>query len=166
MKEGLRSNTRDAIRNSDGGKTATIESTPSNARYAVGDGGILATNNKSIGSSFDNSITILTTIVVGVSIFHYNRSKPRAPRKSLISNARDAIRDGNRGEGGATIESKISNALYAIGDSKGGQGGTAREGLQSNARYAGSDADRGKGSTACKSKISNILHTIRDENGD
>ena len=60
--------------------------------------------------------------------------------ESMISNARDAVRDSNRGEGGATIESIISNARYAIWDSDRGEGGATIESpISSNARYAVGD---------------------------
>ena len=41
--------------------------------------------------------------------------------ESIISNTRYAVRDSDRGEGGARCESTISNARYAIGESNASQ---------------------------------------------
>ena len=53
-----------------------------------------------------------------------------------MSNARYAVRDGDRGEGGAIIESRIPNARYTVRDGDGGEGGAFKESFISNARYA------------------------------
>ena len=53
-----------------------------------------------------------------------------------MSNARDAIRDSDRGEGGATTESPISNAHYAIRDLNRGHRRALTESIISNARDA------------------------------
>ena len=47
--------------------------------------------------------------------------------ESLISNARNAIRDGNGGEGGAIIESRTSNTCNAITNGDGGERGATTE---------------------------------------
>ena len=100
-----------------------IESKPSNARYAIGNNGILTSSNKCIGGSFNNSITIVAAIVDGITTFDYYGSEGGATRESIPSNARYAVGDGDGGEGGAIIESSISYACYAIGDSDRSEGG-------------------------------------------
>ena len=140
------SNARYAIRNSDGGEGgaiiesiisnagyavgdgdrgkggATIESLISNARYAVGDNCIFTTSNKGVCRSFNNSIAVVTTIISGITIFHFHRGEGGAIIESTMSNARYAITDSDGGEGGASRESIISNACYAVGSAVVGDG--------------------------------------------
>ena len=89
------SNARNAIGDDDGGEGgAAIKSRNSNTRDAIGDCCILTTNNKGIGSGFDDSIAIPATVVGGITAFHYYSNEGGARSKSTISNTRDAIRDG------------------------------------------------------------------------
>ena len=45
----------------------------------------------------------------------------------MTFNARDAIRNSNRGKGRATRESPISNARYTVADGNGGEGSAISE---------------------------------------
>ena len=131
------SNARYAIGDSEGGEGGAItESITSNARNAVGDNRVLTTSNKGISSGFDNRITVVAAIVGSITFFYYHRGKGGATRESMLSNARDAIRDGDGGEGEAIPESITSNARYAVRDSDRGEGGAIFESRTSNARYA------------------------------
>ena len=80
----------------------------------------------------------------------------------MISNARYAVGDGDRGEGRAIIESIISNARYAVGDSDGGEGGAIFESKHFNARYAITDSHRGEGGATSESLLSNARYAVRD----
>ena len=62
----------------------------------------------------------------------------------IISNARHAIGDGDRGKAGAATERIISNARHTIGDGDGGKARAIRERMISNARHAVADGDGGK----------------------
>ena len=108
----------------------------SDTRYAVGDNRILTACNKRISRSLNDSITIVTTIVCGITAFNNHRGEGGTIQKNIISNARYAIRDGDGGDGGATKESIISNTRYAVGDSDRSEGGAIIESTISNTRYA------------------------------
>ena len=96
MKESIISNARYAIRDGDGGEGgAFIESKHSNARDAVRDNRVLTTSNKGISSGFDNRIAVITAIVDSITLFNYHRGEGGTISESIISNARDALRDGN-----------------------------------------------------------------------
>ena len=95
MKESIISNARYAIRDGDGGEGgAFIESKHSNARDAVRDNRVLTTSNKGISSGFDNRIAVVATIVGSIT-FYYHGGEGGTISESIISNARDALRDGN-----------------------------------------------------------------------
>ena len=99
-------NARYAIRDGDGDEGgATSESIISNTRYAVRDNCILTASNEGIGSGFNNCIAVFTTIIYGIAIFNGHRCEGEAIFESKTSNACYAIRDCNRGEGGAMTES-------------------------------------------------------------
>ena len=70
--ESPNSNARYAIGDGDGGEGgATIESIISNARDAIWDNCVLTTNNKGIGSGFDDSIAIPAAVVGGITTFNH-----------------------------------------------------------------------------------------------
>ena len=115
-------NARNIIRNGNGSEGTTIESIISNARYAIGDGNggeggatresiisnaryavrndcILTASNKGICRYFNNCVAVVAAIVFGITSFYYHRGEGAATTESTYSNARNAIRDGNRGEG-------------------------------------------------------------------
>ena len=82
------------------------------------------------------------------------------PSESSLSNARYAVRDSHRGEGGAILESPISNARYAIGDSDRGEGGAIIESILSNARYTIRNGEGGEGGALIESPISNACYAV------
>ena len=109
------SNACDATRNRDGGQTvATMESTRSNACDAVRDNRIFTTGNKRISRCFDNRITV-SAIIRGVSIRNDHACQTGATPESRLSNACDAVGNGDARWTGAIIESIISNAGDACG---------------------------------------------------
>ena len=134
--ESIISNTRYTIRNGHGGKGKPIESPTSNARYAIGDNRILTTCYKRISRSLNNRITILTTIVGGITTFYYHRGEGVATSESTLANTLNAIRDGDRCEGRTIGESTLAYTLNAIRDSDGVEIGAISESLLSNACYA------------------------------
>ena len=85
-----------------------------------------------------------------------------ATTESIISNARYAVRDGDRGEGGATIERFISNTRHAVRDGDGGKGRANSKCPLSNARYAIGDGDEGEGGALIESIISNASNAVRN----
>ena len=93
------SNACHTIRNGNGSqRVATPECPRSNTRYATWDDHCLTTSNKGIRCSLNNRIAVLATIVIAITAFNYYRGEGGTPRESPISNARDAVGDGNRGE--------------------------------------------------------------------
>ena len=140
MIESLFTNTSYTTRDSNGSKGEIImKCILSNARYTLRDNRILATIDKSICCSFNNSIAILTTIICTISLFNDYRSEPRAIRVSsegIRSDTLYAVRDNNRGKGRTIAECKISNTCYAIRYNNRGEGGAMRESSLSNTCYA------------------------------
>ena len=76
------------------------------------------------------------------------------------SNARYAIGDGDRGEGGAAGESLISNACNAIGDGDGGERTAMIESHISNTRNAVRDSDGGERRATIESTTSNARNAV------
>ena len=108
--ESLISNALNAVRDGDGGEgAAIIESSLSNARYAIGDNCILTASNEGIGRSFNNRIAILAAIVGSIAAFDYHRGEGGAIFENINANARDAVGDGDGGEGAAKRESTTCN---------------------------------------------------------
>ena len=68
-----------------------------------------------------------------------------APHESPISHARDAIRNSDRGEGGAKFKSLFSNARNAVRNRDGGEGAAFIESLLSNASNTIGNAVVGNG---------------------
>ena len=198
IRESTTSNACYAIRDGNGSEGGTlIESTISNACDAVRNNRTLTASDKGIGSSFNNRIAILTAIVGSIAAFDYHRGEG-ATIESPLSNTRHTIGDGHRGKGGATKESIISNARDAVRDDcilatcnqgiggsfnnriailtavvgsitcfyhHGGEGEAQNESRTSNARDAIRDGDGGEGGAIRESRTSNARDTIRDGDG-
>jgi type IV secretory pathway VirB2 component (pilin) len=105
---------------------ATIESPTPNICYAVGDDCILTTCNEGIRGGFDNCIAVVAAIIGCIATFYHHGSEGGA-NKSIISNTRYAVGDGDGGEGGAIIESIMSNTYYTVRDGDGGERGAISE---------------------------------------
>ena len=105
---------------------ASIESPTPNICYAVGDDCILTTCNEGIRGGFDNCIAVVAAIIGCIATFYHHGSEGGA-NKSIISNTRYAVGDGDGGEGGAIIESIMSNTYYTVGDGDGGERGAISE---------------------------------------
>ena len=160
------SNARYTIRDSDGGEGgATRESTTSNARYVIGNGGIFAACYEGVGGCFNNRIAIFTTIIYGITTFNYHGSEGGATRESRTSNTRYVFTDSHGGQRSTIYKNIISNARYAFWNSDGGEGGARTESLISNARYAFWNSDRSEGRATIESIISNACYTIWDSDG-
>ena len=94
---------------------ATTERIIINACNAVWNYCTLTTCQKCIGCSLNNSITIISAIINGISICYNYACKAGATNERIISNACYAVRDFNAGKAGAILESRTSNACNAVG---------------------------------------------------
>ena len=94
-----------------------------------------------------------------------DRGEARATRERFQSNARHTVGDGDGGEARAIIERITSNARHTVGDGDGGKARAARERIVSNARHAVGDGDRGKARATMERLSSNARHTVGDGDG-
>ena len=122
MRERIFINARYAVGDGDGGQAcATRERRTTDAGYAVGDGGIHASSYQRIACCFYYSVTIVTRVIVRITCFHNNGSQASAISERSVTDAGDAIGDGDRSQARAAIERVATDACHAIWNGNGSQ---------------------------------------------
>ena len=139
-----------------------IESIIANRGYAIWYDGVYTTYHQFFRVCINDGIAIVTAIILCVTALYYNRSKPPATTKYLISNARHTVRDGDGSQAATIDESPISNARHTVWYGDGSQTATIIEGMNTNAHYAVWERDGCQTATTIECTVSYARYAVRD----